>query len=232
MPDGPDFRPSERAFGFVNSWPAEPAIVVNSAVGRFDVGDASNGLCGGMVFAVRDYLAAGRTPPEPQPVAGTALYRFIVSRLITSWDIPRGVAKYYQWMGTPDGDVSFTLFGHHVVATRGVSWRTVVEELPAIRAELDAGRLVCLGVVTTHSLKPADLELNHQVLAYGYDVAGSAVTLRVYDPNRGRDDGVRITVNTAQPDRAAPFTHNLGIDHPVRGFFRVTYLPVDPPTTS
>ena len=223
------FLPSRDAFAFDNGWPSEPAVVVNSVLGRFDVGDASNGLCGGMVFAVRDYLEAGRTSPSVRPEAGTPLFRYLVSRLITSWDLPRGVAKYYQWMGLPDGDVSFALFGHRVVATRGVTWRTVVEELPAIRAELDAGELVCLGLVTVHSANPSDLGQCHQVLAYGYETVGTAVSLRVYDPNRGPDDGVRITVDAPDPTRPAAISHNLGLSHPVRGLFRVPYLPATPP---
>jgi hypothetical protein len=231
MPYVPGFLPSQDAFAYVNNWPAEPAVVVESPLGRLNLGDASNGLCGGMVFAVRDYLTAGRTPPEQQPASGTPLFRFIVDRLITSWDIPRGVAKYYAWMSGGDGDTSFSLFGHHVVAARGLAWRTIVDELPQIRASIDAGRPSCLGLVTVHSVKPGDLGQNHQVMAYGYDVAGSTVTLRIYDPNRGRDDGVTITVDTANPTKPTGFTHNLGISHPVRGFFRVDYLPVTPPAT-
>ncbi len=223
------FLPSRDAFAFGNSWPSEPAIVVNSALGRFDVGDASNGLCGGMVFAVRDYLEVGRTPPPEQPKAGTPLFRYLVSRLVASWDIPRGVAKYYQWMGLPDGDVGFDLFGRRVVAARGVTWRTVVEELPAIRAELDAGELVCLGLVTVRSVNPADLAQCHQVLAYAAEAAGTAVTLRVYDPNRGPDDDIRLTVDAPDPTRPATVTHDLGMSHPVRGLFRVPYLPATPP---
>jgi len=51
--------PSANGFHFINSWPSEPDIVVNvPALGRVAVGDASNGLCGGMVFAVRDFFEA------------------------------------------------------------------------------------------------------------------------------------------------------------------------------
>jgi hypothetical protein len=231
MPTVPGFLPSQDAFGFVNNWPAEPAVTVESPLGRLNLGDASNGLCGGMVFAVRDYLRAGRTPPEQQPAGGTPLFRFIVDRLITSWDIPRGVARYYQWMSAGDADTSFDLFGHHVVASRGLAWRTLVEELPRIRADIDAGQPSCLGLVTAHSHNPAELGQNHQVLAYGYEASGSTLRLRIYDPNRGRDDDVWITADTGAPTRATTFRHNLGISHPVRGFFRVDYLPVTPPGT-
>jgi hypothetical protein len=231
MPNVVGFVPSQDAFGFTNDWPAEPAIVVESPLGRLHLGDASNGLCGGMVFAVRDYLQAGLIPPVDQPAGGTALFRFIVDRLITSWDIPRGVAKYYQWMSSGDADTSLTMFGHHLVAARGLAWRTIVDELPRIRADIDAGHLSCLGIVTAHSHNPADLGQNHQVLAYGYETAGNTTTLRIYDPNRGRADDIHITADTGNPTQATQFDHNLGIAHPVRGFFRVDYLPVTPPAT-
>ena len=229
VPDVSGFLPSQSAFAFTNSWPSEPAISVNTPFGDVNIGDASNGLCGGMVFAVRDYFAAGRTPPEERPAEGTPLFRFIVNRLVTSWDIPRGVAKYYQWMTLPNADTRLEIFGLEVVGVRGVSWRTVVEELPSIRADLDGGQLCCLGVVTTRSTKPADLGLNHQVLTYGYEVDGSTVTLKIYDPNRGRDDDVRITIETGNPSNGAAVRHNIGITRRIRGIFRVTYVPVTPP---
>jgi hypothetical protein len=200
------FRPSEHGFGFTNDWPAGPAV----RLGRLGVGDASKGLCGGMVYATRDYLAAGRVPPDEQPVAGSPVFRFIVRRLVASWRLPLGVTRYYRWMALGDA---------------AVAGRTVAG-LDRIRTELDAGRPCCLGVVTTHSINPARLGDNHQVLAYGYDVAGDAVTLRIYDPNRGRDNDVRITVDGRNP---VDFRHNLAISHPVRGFFRVGYRPATPP---
>jgi hypothetical protein len=44
------FTPSANGFHFVNSWPSEPDIVVNvPALGNVSIGNASNGLCGGLV---------------------------------------------------------------------------------------------------------------------------------------------------------------------------------------
>ena len=51
-----------------------------------------------------------------------------------------------------------------------------------------------VGLVRRATISPFDLTQNHQVLAYAYEVAGDAVTLRIYDPNwPGRDD-VTITL--------------------------------------
>jgi hypothetical protein len=100
---------------------------------------------------------------------------------------------------------------------------------PQVRADLDRGVPVPLGVVTVASARPADLADNHQVLAYGYELAGGHLRVRVNDPNPGRDDAVAIEVDTAAPARARAFTHNLDLDRPVRGFFRTTYAPLAPP---
>jgi hypothetical protein len=84
--------------------------------------------------------------------------------------------------------------------------------------------------VTAASHNPADLGLNHQVLAHGYEVDGSTATVHVYDPNSGQDDGVTITFDTSHPTKATKFVHTIDIGHPVRGFFRTAYSPVAPPT--
>lgn len=49
------FLPSRHGFAFVNSWPSEPAVVLTTPFGKIGVGNASAGLCGGMVFAALDY---------------------------------------------------------------------------------------------------------------------------------------------------------------------------------
>ena len=40
-----------------------------------------------------------------------------------------------------------------------------------------------VGLVRHRGLSPWRLIESHQVLAYAYEVAGDAVTLRIYDPN-------------------------------------------------
>jgi hypothetical protein len=98
-----------------------------------------------------------------------------------------------------------------------------------VRASLDAGVPAALGVVTVASANPAKLRHNHQVLAYAYTAAGNEVTVRVYDPNTGRDDNVGIAFDVSSPGRATAFRHNLSVGWPVRGFFLAAYSPVTPP---
>ena len=171
-------------------------------------GNAARGLCGGMVFAALDYWHAGAPPPGQRPAGGTPLYQFIVRRLIDSWHVPAGVGKYYQWMNRTD-----------------VDRLSAEQEWPRIRDSIDAGQPAALGVVTMASAWPGLLGRNHQVLAYGYEQSGDAVTLAVYDPNSGPDDRIRIAFDTTP----AAIEHNLNIGWPVRGFFRTGYAPAAPP---
>jgi len=224
------FLPSRHGFAFDNAWPQQPAVLLPTPFGEIGVGNAGGGLCGGMAFAALDYWQAGRSPAADRPPVGKPLYQHIVDRLIDSWHVPAGIAQYYQWMSLPDGDAVIRLFGRQVIAERGLGWRTVRVQWPQIKKDLDRGLPVPIGVVTVASRNPKDLALNHQVLAYASQVDGTHVTLRVYDPNRGRRDDVSIRMNTSAPAKPVTFDHNLGLGgRPVRGFFRVAYTPHDPP---
>jgi hypothetical protein len=224
------FVPSRDGFGFDNSWPSQPAVVLPTPFGEIRLGDASAGLCGGMAFAALDHWRAGVAPPTERPGQGERLYRFIVDRLIDSWHLPTGVVQYYQWMNLPDADTSFNVFGRRVLTERGLGWRTIRTQWPQVRADLKRGVPVPLGVVTVASRDPRDLAANHQVLAFGHSTEGSRVTLKVYDPNRGRRDDVFIAFDTSARARTTTFEHNLGLGRRrVRGFFRAAYTPATLP---
>jgi hypothetical protein len=205
------FRPSRHGFAFANTWPPAPAISIRTPAGRIGIGNAALGLCGGMVFAALDYWQAGREPAASQPAPGAPLYRFIVRRLLQSWRLPAGVMPYYLGMLATDGELAS---------------RTIKRQWPRVKALLDRGQPATLGVVTVDSANPLLLGRNHQVLAYSYHQAGEAVTLLVYDPNSGPDDAVAVRFSTAP---AGPFTHNIGVSWPVRGFFLTRYTPAEPP---
>ena len=228
MSDPERFLPSRHGFAFTNAWPSQPAVVVATHFGQINVGNAAAGLCGGMVFVALDYWHAAIVPPTTRPVPGDALHRRIVRRLIESWNLPTGIAQYYQCMNLPDGDIGLDVLGRQIVIEEGLTRRTVQVQWPQIRANLDRGVPAPLGVVTVASSRPADLALNHQVLAYAYDRAGTEVTVRVYDPNRGQRNDIWIRFDESTPTESAAFTHNLGIGHPGRGFFRTSYSPAPP----
>jgi len=229
MPNPGSFLPSSDGFAFTNAWPSEPAVTRQTPFGPINIGNAAAGLCGGMVFAALDYWHAGIAAPAARPGPDQPLYQFLVQRLVDSWHIPAGVAQYYQWMGLRDGDTSFSALGHQVVIDRGLAWRTIQAQWPQIAADLDRGIPSALGLVTVASKNPADLGLNHQVLAYGYDPSPAQITVRVYDPNSGRNDGIHIQFDPRTPERPTAFTHNVNIGHPIRGFFRTAYAPAPPP---
>jgi hypothetical protein len=221
------FMPSVNGLRFTNSWPAEPDIVVNvEPIGQVPIGNASNGLCGGMVFTVLDIFVAGVAPLlTARPSPRDPLFDYIVRRLFDSFDIPEGVLKYYKWMNTADADLDIW-----ITTVRGLAWHTIMEEWPTIQGELDRGHPCPVGLVTVETRDPTQLGHNHQVLAYGYDRTGDELRIKVYDPNTDPDagDNVQLSLNVAAPTRKTTITHNVNIGDPVRGFFRVAYTPRDP----
>jgi hypothetical protein len=231
MPDPQEFLPSQHGFRFANRWPSEPAVVLTTPLGNINIGNAAAGLCGGMVFAALDYWHAGQLPPPARPVRADPLYGYLVRRLIDSWHIPAGVAQYFQWMNLPDDDSAFDVLGWRAVSVRGLVSRTTGQQWPRVAADLARGIPAPLGLVTVASANPADLRYNHQVVAYDYQASAGEFTMRVYDPNSGPRDDVFIRFSPGNPAKPAAFQHNLSIDRPVRGFFRVGYAPAVPPAS-
>ena len=95
----PGFLPSRHGFPFANRWPPGPTITF----GPFDprvvgIGDASAGLCGGMVATVRDLFEAGiAIPPSAEPPAnGSPRFRAVVRRQVESLDWLRVPLRYYD----------------------------------------------------------------------------------------------------------------------------------------
>ena len=223
----PNFVASRDALQFVNSWPSQPDMVIDLPVaGKVKIGDASNGLCGGMVYVVADFYEA-KIPmtTDPLPAAGTPLYRYIVARLFDSFDLPGGVVKYYTWMNLPDADQSLL-----VLKRQGIAWHTITEEWPLIKQDIDAGHPCPLGLVTVQSVNPQDLGKCHQALAYAYDLEGSSLTIRLYDPNTDLSaaDSCSLSLDISHPSAKTAITHNVGISDPIRGFFRTKYNAENP----
>src|SRR2546422_7942643 len=85
----PGFVPSLNGFAYANSWPSNPIRQFNLGnVATLNIGDAANGLCGGMSFTVADLHHAGLKPPADTspPVADSAGYRYILHRQNKSLD--------------------------------------------------------------------------------------------------------------------------------------------------
>ncbi len=225
----PGFLPSTSGFRFANSFPHVPVRRIGiPGVVSIPIGDASNGLCGGMAFAARDYHEAGRPLPADTEAPGEGpLFDYLVKRLFDSFDLPFGPVRYLQLMSPalPDGETAWSRIG---LAPHGRAWRMVNQEWPKVKGDIDSGHCSPLGLVRIKSTNPFDLKENHQVLAYGYDLSSSSVALRLYDPNQpGRDD-VALSLNLAGPSQTA----GLGVAPPgptVFAFFRVSYERSTPP---
>jgi hypothetical protein len=207
------FLPSLHGLHFDNAFPSGPAVTLTLGRTRVGIGDAADGLCGGMIFTALDYWHVGRPPPPETapPAPGTPLFRYLVRRLIDSWHLPGGPLAYMArmapwWPGTPP---------------------SVAEQWPFVQADLDAGRPCPLGVVRIRSANPLDLGKNHQVLAYGYQMAGSALRVQVYDPNQADADDVCLCVNLLSPALIAMEPQETACE--VLSFFRVQYDPRTPP---
>jgi hypothetical protein len=124
----------------------------------------------------------------------------------------------------PDGETVWSRLG---LVPHGRVWRTRMQEWPRIREEIDAGHPSPLGLVRVRSFDPFALKENHQVLAYGYEILASSLTLRLYDPNLPNRDHVTLTLSWVSP---MPRPISCFPPGPaVHAFFRVRYMSSKPP---
>jgi hypothetical protein len=229
----PGFVPSVNGFAFANSWPPNPIRTFRLGnVATLNIGDAANGLCGGMTFAVGDLHRAGLKPPaDPSPPkADSAGYRYIVDRQIASFGDGKLPLRFFSLMSPTRPAKEPPLapwLGRVGVDRHSRTYVMVHEEWPVIRGLIDGGQLAMLGLVRVVSLDPKMLGHNHQVLAYGYDLDGPTLTLRICDPNWPRDDGVTIALDTSDPSGSASPTWSKP-DPPLVCFFHAPYTAADP----
>jgi hypothetical protein len=221
--------PSTSGFHFANAFPHVPVRRIGiPGVIEIPIGDASDGLCGGMAFAARDLFEAGREPPsDTEPPSSGPLFDFFVRRLFDSFDLPAGPLQYLELMNPrlPDGETWLTRLG---VLPHGRAWRTIRVEWPKIGAGIDAGHPVPLGLVRTKSENPFDLKHNHQVLAYGYDLTGTRLVIRLYDPNLPERDDVTLSFSVADATRPVRIDPSPSTG-PVHALFAVRYTAASPP---
>lgn len=228
-----DFMPSVNGFHFNNSFPSEPIREFRLGnITTLDIGNAANGLCGGMSFTVRDLFEAGLRPPvdAAPPPKGDAKLGYIIDRQIESFANGVTPLRFFKLMdpARPAREPLWAeLLGRIGIDKHSRTWVMVNVEWPAIRRDLDAGSLATVGLVKVVSLDPNQLGLNHQVVAYGYDLDGTIVTLHIYDPNFAGADDVTLAFDTADP-RATITTVWSRLPDTVYCFFRAPYERRDP----
>jgi hypothetical protein len=202
------FLPSRDGFPYPNAWPPVAPIHVGVGPLRVGIGDASRGLCGGMVFTVADlYAARTPMPPDPTPAPETPRFRYIVRRQVQSFDWLRLPLRFYLLMAAP------AFWRRRRAAT--AAW-------PAIRREIDAGRLGMLGLVRVASRNPFRLTENHQVVAWRYALDGARLTIGLYDPNHPGADDVELILTFAAAGRSVvSFEQSTG--EPLVGLLAAPY---------
>jgi hypothetical protein len=215
----PGFQASLNGFAFANSWPHVPPLrlrIGGPVPLELAIGDAANGLCGGMALAALDLWFAGITPPadEPRPEVGSPRFRYIVERQLGSFELGLGPARFY-------------LLGAPWRSPGSRSAEVLRRELPRVRRDLAAGRPVPLGLVHAVSANPASLIQDHQVVAHGIEAGPrpGSLALRIYDPNLPGDDAIRLTLERATGGDVA-MSYSAG--SPVVAFFRQGYRRRDP----
>jgi hypothetical protein len=230
----PGFLPSRSGFRFVNHFPSLPVGRIDVGVATIPVGDASNGMCGGMMFAVRDYFESNQIPPQntdPPFSENDPLFGYLDVRLLASFDLPGGPNTYLQLMSPlyPDTDENIL---NPIGLAGGRAFVMAREEWPKIKADIDSGHLSEIGLIQVRSLLATDLGQNHQILVYGYELSGSNVTLHIHDPNDAIDsdrNSVTLSLNIGFTDRVIDVRRTPPGDHPVICFFRENYSFSKPP---
>ena len=227
-----DFLPSRSGLHFPNTFPHEAELTVGiPGIATLPLGDAANGLCGGMSFTVRDLFEASIAPPPDTtpPAGGTPRFEYLVERQIASLDLGQTALRLYE-LGSPllsDGAPAASVLGTVGLLARGRSQVMALDEWPLVRADLDGGKPSCLGLVRRIDIDPRALGSDHQVLAYGYELAGDQLSLAIYDPNHPDDDTVRLMLSLADPSRPIEVDYSPD-DGPVFCFTRIPYTPADP----
>ena len=211
------FLPSIHGFHFANAWPHGPTVKIGPLDPRWlGIGDAADGLCGGMVYTAADLFVAGvAVPADRTPFAnGSSRFRAIVRRQVES----------LFWLTVPIRFWLRSAIGGRFGGDRAKA--TLDREWPKAKAALDAGRLVLIGLIRVASADPRALTLDHQVLAYGYAENGRGVTLRLYDPNWPDRDDVTITIHLDPALRPSGLSQSTG--EPLLGWFVLPYSPATP----
>ncbi|ELZ09439.1 hypothetical protein C479_11495 [Halovivax asiaticus JCM 14624] len=247
------FSVEDCAFAFDNDFPAgqytlPQPIRLPFGLGTIDeIGDTTNGMCGGMVLAVRDYFEHGvtpwsddlvaRSPPNSpvhgdQPAEDTRLFNFLSERLFDSFVPGDGNALGAGIYQTLMNSANTKKWGQ-VKKSRNEVMRDEWEN--EIKPTLDSNTLCPLGLihVDTHGnpLKTGFNQIgnNHQVLAYGYTRSGDTIEIYVYDPNYPDDNEMRIQF-TKKDDLGNWFEPSyVGSSKPLYGFFAAPYSRKTPP---
>lgn len=184
------------------------------------------GRCGGMCYLALDHYFARAAMPKAKtqdfaqtngvPPDGHPLADYLYQRQLDSF-VTLSAVKFVAWSLASDKSTWFS---------KGVSRMTKVDEFAKLKASIDRGVPVTLGLITARDL--ANLGSNHQVIAYGYDETPDAQTVYLYDVNYADREMALVSKRNALGWRQDDAALNLHLDW--RGWFVQDYSPKRPPT--
>ncbi len=159
------FRPSRNAWRFVNSFPPGPIAKVSG----LSIGDAADGLDGGMAVAAVDLWMRGIAPPDDTspPPNGSPEFAYLARR--------------------------------QTLLVRRGSTHSFAETWPSIRADIAAGRPVPLRLSFRTPARQGDAARDgrHHVVGFAAAEAADHIEIRIYDPNHPGDDSLAIVATLA-----------------------------------
>jgi hypothetical protein len=214
------FKPSIHGWPFGNSYDLKVKVAFMGKTLE------NLGYCGGMCWsALENFYSA--TPIKRDltlPTQGEPLYDEILGAQLASLS-PGKLWQIYSWQQSPQ--LSHRFNPHH---SQGYLTQ---QQWPTVRSRLDASKPVTLTLIAhSNDYDVRDLEDNHRVVAYAYEVrslnssdwvhgerrAGiKHVTLYIYDPNYPNKDDVALTFFTGCEDSWIGMEHSKGKDF--RAFF-------------
>ena len=182
-----NFTAAEHGFAFANSFTNH--VVRIPALG-IDI--TTKGRCGGMAAAALDHWHAGLAMPESSYLRqdGSLVGDYVYSRLIDTM-IDNG-AKFVHYATSLDHPTW--------LRGKGVSRMVREDQLPLLKARLDAGQPQLLGLTQARSV--TELGNDHQVVAYGYREDARYTYVYVWD-NRtpGREVTLKLTTSDDPNER-------------------------------
>jgi len=221
------YDPARDSFAFPNRFPFSSFPV--QEIAGFRLTTEAFGLCGGMVYAVIDYFLAGRPIPSRTDIpTGGPFFDYLWRRLLDSFNLPFGPGaplRYLQLMSPALADAG----PPDLLGVRSRMEELVNIEWPAIRSDIDAGRLSPIAFVLYKTQDSAQIFNNHQVLVHGYEERGPAVTLLISDPNHPRKEA---TLEFRTDDinlHQITYSEGLNAGAKLWALFRTAYSSVNPP---
>lgn len=177
------FSPLKHGFKFENDF-ANPLVDL-PGYGKVE----TKGRCGGMAFAALDYYFNNLQVPTNAalPADGTLLADYIYKRLFDSFLAPTAV-NFVSWTLHAD---------HQTWFYKGVTRWTREDEFPRLKASIDAGTPVAIGVKNVSDL--TQIGSDHQIVGYGYEDDGAGnLTVYAYDNNYANEE-VRLWTTPGNP---------------------------------